>query len=314
LPSLLEEIAEELEVPLDVIKEALARAHWQYRKFRVRKHSGGYREIVQPAPGVKIVQKWLSMTLLSKMPVHSAATAYRKGCSIRANAHLHRKYRYSVRLDFEKFFPSISSADLFEAICQTSQASIQRFVLPEWQRIIELACFDASKRLPIGYSTSPEISNAVMHSFDDRVARLLQDKRASFGEAIFSRYADDIVFSTDVRGACKTFAEDLGALARAHKSPALALNLAKTRLMSRGAGTSLVTGLRLGYQGNVTLHRRYKDGVRLMLSLYARKSLKPEDVSKLRGHLAYIEGVDGAFLTKLAARFPHALALLRPLP
>jgi hypothetical protein len=43
----------------------------------------------------------------------------------------------------------------------------------------------------------------------------------------------------------------------------------------------------------------YKDKIRLLISLYKKGVLSNGDISKLRGHLAYVKNVDSVFYTKL---------------
>lgn len=94
----------------DVLKIA-RNAPARYRTFPISKRSGGERIISQPALELKILQRILVGGLLSNLPVHSSATAYRPGISIRTNASTHAQNGPILKFDFADFFPSLTSSD-----------------------------------------------------------------------------------------------------------------------------------------------------------------------------------------------------------
>jgi RNA-directed DNA polymerase len=54
----------------------------RYKTYQIPKRNGGSRLIAQPARKVKLLQRALIETTLTHLPVHEAATAYRRGVSI----------------------------------------------------------------------------------------------------------------------------------------------------------------------------------------------------------------------------------------
>jgi hypothetical protein len=150
-----------------------------------------------------------------------------------------------------------------------------------------------------------------MFDLDLKLEKLLHEERASLGNAKLTRYADDIVFSTDMRGACGYFVGALRRLLSETKSPRLRINPEKTKMMSRAGGSMLVTGLRIRQDTQITLHRAYKDKVRLMLSLLRKRKLDNKDFPVLRGHLSYIRMIDGRFLTKLMFKYSAEIERLQ---
>lgn len=265
-------IAKELHLPLDSVKKAILYAPTRVRRYKIKKNSGGTRTIVQPAASLKPILYWLETTVFSKLPVHKCATAFVKGGSILDNASIHSDAKYSVRIDIKSFFPSLRPHDLERVLKVNSK------ILPAWVcrddglEFISRVCFDNEHRLPIGYPTSPSIANAVMFELDGLIEGLL-NQVADVGKAAVTRYADDFVFSTDRAGACNFFLDQVVAILDVTKSPRLEINPLKTRFMSRGGGSTLVTGLRINNQGNVVVHANYRDHVRLLLKLYKSKGL-----------------------------------------
>jgi RNA-directed DNA polymerase len=302
MTEIIELIAQTLQLPVDGVQRSIAQAPYRTKKFTIEKRSGGRRVILQPSAQVKPILYWLQATIFDKLPIHPIATAFRTGVSILDNASAHKGSLYSVRLDIEKFFPSIRAFDACTAIFRSHE------LLPTWVKtdeavqIISKACFDRNGQLPIGYTTSPSIANAVMYPIDLKLAETISQFE-KFGNAVLTRYADDFVFSTDRAGACNDFVSLLTSTLGENKTPKLSLNLAKTRFMSRMGGSTLITGLRVNNEGNVVVHPSYRDHVRLLLKLFHEARIKNEDIPKLIGHLAHVQNVDPAFFTRLSSKY-----------
>ncbi len=119
-------ISKEVNIPSEVISEALSAFSYNYKKFKIPKRSGGgLRTIIQPSSELKLVQHWLTLRLLSKLPVHSSATAFQPRSSILNNALSHRANQYAVRVDFKDFFPSIQFKDLARVIQSSKDEGIR---------------------------------------------------------------------------------------------------------------------------------------------------------------------------------------------
>jgi RNA-directed DNA polymerase len=309
MSEIIQMIADDLLLPVHELRHTVTYAPLRNRRFTIPNRSGGRRPIIQPAVKLKPILSWLDAVLLSKLPVHKSATAFRQGKSILENTSAHCQSRYSVRVDISKFFPSIRRQDLIQAIHSTTG-------LPSWAyaaealSLVTKVCFDRDGRLPIGYSTSPSIANAVMYKIDSELAEKIS-RETKFGRAVVTRYADDFVFSTDQEGACNLFVDLLAQVLAENKCPELSINQAKTRFMSKAGGSTLITGLRVNNEGNIVVHANYRDHVRLMLKLYKSGRLKSEDVPKLVGHLAYVQHVDPALFTKLSFKFYQEINRLR---
>ena len=311
MSSVVERIAADVTVSTQFVEKALALAHVRFRKIRVPKRSGGHRTILQPATELKLIHQWLLVNVLLKVPTSQVATAFCPGASIVKNAATHKDSLYSVRVDLTNFFPSIRSGDLRLAVVAAKTK------LPFWAldadvgRLVATACFDQLDRLPIGYPTSPCIANAVMYEFDRALLSRIVTTPSRFGHAALTRYADDFVFSTDKRGACREFVDLIRKVVSTTTSPMLEINEGKTRFMSRPGGSVLVTGLRINQSGIVRVHPSYRDHVRLLLKLFSQGSLKLEEHQRLRGHLAFVEHADPGLFTRLSFRYYDEIARLR---
>lgn len=176
-----------------------------YHHFTIPKKSGGRRAISSPKSGLREAQTWLLSKVLSRLPVHEAAMAFRPGLHIGDNAqrHAHVPNGASVvlRIDLKDFFPSINFrrvkwlfqntgynegiATLFALI--STEAPRTPLTLDGKTHFVALT----ERFLPQGACTSPAITNALCRQLDARLMGAA--KRCGF---IYTRYADDLVFSS----------------------------------------------------------------------------------------------------------------------
>lgn len=307
---IIERIANELHMPIEAIKAAINSGSTKHRKIRIPKKSGGTRIALQPSVELKPILHWAKINLLDLLPVHAIATGFRKNTSILHNANAHKDSLYSVRVDIENFFNSIRSCDIAHTLHQNKN------LLPEWAInqevavLVQKSCFDQQDRLPIGYLTSPVIANAVMFKIDESLQDLISDQ-AEFGQSKLTRYADDFLFSTDKRGACHNFVREIEKILELSDRPKLKVNIKKTKFMSRGGGSTLITGLRVNNNGGVVVHPEYRDHIRLLLKLYKKEQLKKSEIPQLIGHLAHIQNIDPSFFTKLSFKHHEEISKIR---
>lgn len=296
--SLLETIAKDLNVPQDMLSDALSGSRRLVKHIKIPKKNGSFRLVFQPSKKLKVIQYWLNNHIFKKLNIHESATAYQKEKSIKINATTHKNGQYFLKLDFKDFFPSIKFKDFSPYIKEWNNSISQPFKEKELLEIVKRSCFYTGDLLPIGYPTSPIISNIVMYNFDSKITSLLSDKD-NYGMTVYTRYADDLTFSTNLKGACKKIEILVSKELKSMLNPKLTLNQSKTRYVSSSGGSAFITGLRICHDGHITIHREYKDKVRLLITLYQKNKLPEEDINSLKGHLSYIKDVDGSFYTKL---------------
>jgi hypothetical protein len=152
-----------------------------------------------------------------------------------------------------------------------------------------------------------------MFNYDTKMMQKIKANENNYGHTVYTRYADDIILSTNNKGACHKIYEALENIIKSLESPKLKINKEKTRYVSSSGGSALVTGLRICHNNHITLHKHYKDQIRLLASLYSKNKLKKEDEMKLVGHLAYSKHVDPVFYTKLYKKYFNTLKNLEAL-
>lgn len=283
--------------------ELVARtANHRYKAYTIPKKTGGERQIYHPARELKLMQVWLDRNIFSRLPTHEAATAYKRGSKIHTNASQHVAQNYLLRIDFQDFFPSITGEDVAVLLRANVNALAPLELTAEDIELTRLLVC-RNDHLTIGAPSSPAISNAVMFEFDgywsDHCRRL---------EVHYTRYADDLYFSTDQPKVLERIIADLRADLPARRSPRLVINDQKTVFTSRKR-RRLVTGLVLTADKKLSIGRRQKRYIRGLLFQRTRTG-GPNKVNDayLRGYLAFARSVEPEFIESLVRKYGDAVA------
>ena len=219
LPALLSlsHLAEEVGVPYRILREITSRTREHpYRIFHIAKRRGGWRTIAVPEDYLRKTQRWICRNVLSFLKdVHPASGAYLKGSTIKSVALGHCESQWLIKIDITSFFESISERQVFRVFRRAGYPPLVAFELARictaipkptsarynhrrWKNVsasTREGLLPYSHRLvghlPQGAPTSPKLSNLVMLEID----RLLA-KAAETAGCRYSRYADDLIFST----------------------------------------------------------------------------------------------------------------------
>ena len=201
-----------------------------YRTFTIKKKNGGSREIAEPLPSLKEIQKWILKEILEKLECSKYAKAYISGTSIKENARFHRGQEKVLTIDIKDFFSSIKFRKVFSLFKRLGYSKAVTTMLAN------LCCLDGS--LPQGAPTSPALSNLIVMNIDKRIAGF--SKKYGFR---FTRYSDDLTFSgAIVAGSIINFVKNV------LLSEKLSINDKKIRLMhahQRQEVTGIVTNQKL---------------------------------------------------------------------
>jgi RNA-directed DNA polymerase len=119
----------------------------------------------------------------------SLSHGFEKHRSIVTNAWAHKNRRFVLNLDIADFFPSINFGRVRGFFMKNRGYALHERVATV---IAQIACFN--NELPQGSPCSPIISNLVAHLLDVRLANLAKQTRCTY-----TRYADDLTFSTNQR-------------------------------------------------------------------------------------------------------------------
>ena len=170
------------------LSEAELRKIWwfrgrMYNDFSVPSKSGKTRLISAPDRRLKMLQRTIAPLLdkiyIPRNPVHG----FVQDRSVKTNATSHSRSKFVVNLDIEHFFPSISEnriAGLLKALGVNDDVAA----------IVARLCTNKGI-LPQGAPTSPVLSNMICFRLDKEMLAIAKAARC-----IYTRYADDITFSS----------------------------------------------------------------------------------------------------------------------
>jgi RNA-directed DNA polymerase len=298
MTGLLSRLSEALDLPPRTIETIMLSAPNRYKRFCIPKRSGrGDRLIAQPAREVKAIQRWLVENELSDLPIHESATAFKTGSSIGQNAEKHVLNRYLFKTDFVDFFPSLKASDLESHIRMHVDGRFDADELRLIRRALHWHALPGSRELEvcIGAPSSPFIANTLMYEFDSKVVEWCDSR-----EIVYTRYADDLAFSTAVpdvlRGVLPML---LNVLASVHY-PRVRLNHDKNVWTSTKRNRT-VTGLVLANQGFVSLGHAKKRELRAMLHHFVTGRLDRGASLRLKGLIAFALDVEPDFVKRMEA-------------
>jgi len=167
----------------------------KYSTFLIPKRGGGHRTICAPQGGLKLLQRKLADLLQDSLDeinqehqrkdriVHG----FKRNRSIITNARRHRNRRWVLNVDIKDFFPSINFGRIRGLLIKDRDFQLDAGVATV---IAQIACHQ--DMLPQGSPCSPVIANLVARVLDVRLVKLA--RRAG---CTYSRYADDLTFSTN---------------------------------------------------------------------------------------------------------------------
>lgn len=240
-----------------------------YTKFEIPKKSGGSRIITTPITSLKILQFKLNQVFKSIYKPKFSTHGFIVGKSILTNAQQHLKQRYILNIDLEGFFPSINFGRVRGLLmakpynCNPKVATV----------LAQLCCYD--NQLPQGSPSSPILSNMICAKLDSQLQRLAKKHRC-----IYTRYADDITFSTFRY----KFPQSLfyhstesnefalgGSINQIIEENGFKVNLSKVRLQSK-YGHQEVTEITVNEKLNV--NRKYIRNIRAVLHAWKKYGLE----------------------------------------
>lgn len=266
----------------------------RYYLFSIPKRNGHPRWIAHPARPLKSLQRWLNARLIKTWETHSAATAYKKGASIRANAHRHAATNYTLRVDFEDFFPSFKR-DGIEVFLKLMNED-QKFV--DQEDIIFISkILTRNGELTIGAPSSPFITNAMMFEFDRKLSDYCEKKNL-----VYTRYADDIFISSYepfMLDDAYAFVKD-----SVEKFPfaKLRLNSKKTIFLSRKYRRQ-ITGLIITPDHRISLGRKRKKEIKSLVHRFSLGQLPPDKLDYAQGLVSFASDADEAFFISLTKKY-----------
>lgn len=269
------------------------RPELSYKSFEIPKKNGDSRKIYAPDDELKLVQQRILKKLtLEKNKIENTSFenislskrisfGFEKGFNIHENAKKHVNKLFVLNVDIENFFESINFGRVRGYFIKNHNFLFDASVATT---IAQLTCYQG--HLPQGAPTSPIISNLIFAIVDNRITKLTANYKLDY-----SRYADDLSFSTNDRAFQNRYKNFLYELKNILSQSGFQINQNKTRFQMYN-NQQEVTGLTVNKKVNVS-KKYYKETRAMANNLYKNGEF-------------FINGKTGS-LDQLQGRFLHIL-------
>ncbi|CBY60289.1 TPA: RNA-directed DNA polymerase [Listeria monocytogenes] len=281
----LEELAKILKIPKKFLTYILYKKKVEnsYTNLLIPKKSGGQRNISIPMKELKDVQRNIVKVMLTQQNIFqfenniksNISHAFTKDKSIITNAEIHKNKRFVLNIDLEDFFKSFHFGRV-----QGYFEKNKNFLFPKNIATVlaQLTCYNGS--LPQGAPSSPIITNLICNILDMKLLKIAKKYKLDY-----SRYADDLTFSTNNKNFEEKSEEFFYQLEIIIKQSGFKINPKKTRLQYK-TSRQIVTGLVVNKKVNVT-REFYKNTRAMANSLYKTGAFTINDT---KGTLRQLEG------------------------
>ncbi len=201
----IEMLAVLLGVPVDIVREGVASfcSPNGYSSWKVPKGNGRRRFIDSPKAPLKQLQKLILKRLLYRAPISPFAHGFVPGRSIVTNACVHSKTaNETVQIDLEDAYPSVSTRRVYNCL----EWGLGRYVKDRFPNASteERQTFFGwladicthNNCLPQGAPTSGMLLNLASARIDRLSSRLVRNRIRDVKHLKYSRYADDLTFTS----------------------------------------------------------------------------------------------------------------------
>lgn len=263
-----------------------------YTPFEIPKKTGGMRSINASSGDLKTLQRHLAAELYQHNndvlenlnSKKNISHGFEKGRSILTNANIHKNKKIVINIDLKDFFDSFHFGRVAGYFEKNSHFNLPKDVAI---MLAQLTCYKGS--LPQGAPTSPIITNLICRILDNRILKIARKYRLDY-----SRYADDLTFSTNNSAFFESYIEFEKELNEEIEKSGFKINNSKTRFQKNNERQT-VTGLTVNKKVNVD-HRYYRRVRAYADSLYKTGSFmiddKPGTINQLDGMFSFINEIE----------------------
>lgn len=181
------DVADILEIPEKSLRYFLykVRPENMYHNFNIKKKDGSNRSISAPDRRLKSIQRKLANVLATIYEPKICAYGFIENRNNVTNAQQHIKKRLVFNIDLKDFFSQIHFGRV-RGMFMNAPYNLKNEAATT---LAQIACYNGT--LPQGGPSSPIITNMICAPLDNALMKLAKDTGS-----IYTRYADDITFST----------------------------------------------------------------------------------------------------------------------
>jgi len=227
-----------------------------------------------------------------------------KGKSTLTAVQAHSRNKYFFITDICDFYPNVKSTDVVHILNRDkdliSISDIENYI----GLIVNMTSLPGG--LPVGFPTSPQLSNAFLFEFDQELKKYCIDH-----DLVYTRYVDDVIISSKTFEKLSELNNLIQNLLKQFASINLLLNKQKTHITHFNNKVKIL-GLVILPNGRVTIDAKYKKKIELALFFYSNDREKYNDFiaevfhgdeRSLFGLLHYAQSVDTAYIEKLQRKY-----------
>lgn len=304
--------------PIDLLFDAMYHGKYDFQDFANCDVSANYETVVfedKAKSKIRVVQKpnkklrayhtFLNLFLFDYLNVNSRVVfSYLKGVSAFDAVEKHSRSKYFFQTDIVSFFPSIDTELIRNTILGSCSKSPIQDVESILSRVLEFVV--VNNALPMGFSTSPTLSNACLFDFD-----VILEGYCQSNNLVYTRYADDITISSESQENIEGIALKVDALLNELFGGKLALNQSKSKSTHVGRKIKIL-GMVILPTGKITVDIKFKNDLEVLLHFYLTDKAKfinrsngdmGAGIARITGLLNYVNTVDKSYLDKLRKKF-----------
>ena len=252
---------------------------------------------------LKDFHAFLHDILFQNLYINKSVYSYKKNCTVYDTVFLHKESKYFFKTDIKNFFHNINKNLIL--ICLRNNLNnfpegTEKFI----DNILEMITYN--NFLPVGFITSPSISNAILYEFDN-----FMENYSKENNFIYSRYSDDLIFSSNNLDCLKNLKDLVNKKLAELYDNNFILNEEKTKLLNKSKKVKLL-GLVITPDNHITVEKHKKENIKQLLYFYKNDKNKFEKLlnekyngtlSKAYGSLNYISDIDKSFIAYLRKKY-----------
>ncbi|WP_422103552.1 reverse transcriptase domain-containing protein [Vreelandella sp.] len=263
------------------------------------------RPVYKVSPKLKKYLRFLNTFIFNHADINeNVVHSYRKEKNPRTAIEKHKNSKYFFKTDISNFFYSVSKKDieilLKNNLDSSPIADIKNFLL----EILNLVTVEDV--LPVGFATSPSITNSILFDFDNFLESYCYDNNI-----VYTRYSDDLILSSENSQSFKNIKPIVTELLINHATPNFSINEKKTKFLHIGNKVKLL-GMVVLPSGGISVDSTTKKEIEALLHFYTSDNTKfsallnrrfDGKISNVAGKLNYINTIDKNFMDKLRVRY-----------
>lgn len=265
------------------------------------------RSIYKTSDKLKKYLRFIDKVILRHLSKNTQVVhSYIKGKSVLTAVKSHAPNKAFFLTDIQSFFPNIGREDVRRLLTRDENiipiSDFKKYVA----RITDLTILNGS--LPIGFPTSPQLSNGFLFEFDGALYDFCSQRSLTY-----TRYSDDIIISGSEVSQLLELQDRVQDLLHNHGSENLLLSPKKTRITHIGNKVKIL-GLIITPDGRVTVDAKYKNVLETLMYFYVNDKVRFENFLEkifegtnkersLFGLFHYVKATDPDYIAKLQRKY-----------